>query len=277
MSRHHQEAQLTAENGSLVLQCGYDAGLVAAIKSQIPANERKFDPTRKAWIVAAQHGDLVAKMVTLYLGEMVYVPKVWASSQPEIKVLTLHYIGQTKPRQGYDERTALGLDAAGTWSAVFPENVLRTWFMGIANANSAITLYGVLGVTRSATEDEIKAAFRRLARQWHPDVCSEPDAKERFIEIKKAFDLLSDPNKRARYEVGLALEESLGRNSEISYSTDGFKPLLRCGHILAEGIDKVGRFNVTKILSWEDITDPQGRILVTSWPLGAKEPVLRWA
>jgi molecular chaperone DnaJ len=60
--------------------------------------------------------------------------------------------------------------------------------------------YDVLGVPRNASADEIKRAFRRLARQYHPDVSSEPDAEERFKEINEAYRVLSDEDKRAAYD-----------------------------------------------------------------------------
>jgi len=60
--------------------------------------------------------------------------------------------------------------------------------------------YDVLGVGRGAGNDEIKAAFRKLARQYHPDVNKEPEAEERFKEINEAYGILSDAAKRARYD-----------------------------------------------------------------------------
>ena len=60
--------------------------------------------------------------------------------------------------------------------------------------------YEVLGVGRNASEDEIKSAFRKLARQYHPDVNKEPDAEEKFKEINEAYGVLSDADKRARYD-----------------------------------------------------------------------------
>jgi molecular chaperone DnaJ len=60
--------------------------------------------------------------------------------------------------------------------------------------------YDILGIGRSASDDEIKAAFRKLARQYHPDVSKEPDAEEKFKEINEAYGVLSDPDRRARYD-----------------------------------------------------------------------------
>lgn len=60
--------------------------------------------------------------------------------------------------------------------------------------------YEVLGVSRDASEDEIKRAYRRLAKQYHPDVNKAPDAEEKFKEIQRAYEVLSDPDKRANYD-----------------------------------------------------------------------------
>lgn len=60
--------------------------------------------------------------------------------------------------------------------------------------------YDILGVSRTADKDEIKKAFRRLAREYHPDVSQHADAEARFKEINEAYEVLSDDEKRARYD-----------------------------------------------------------------------------
>jgi len=61
--------------------------------------------------------------------------------------------------------------------------------------------YATLGLPRGASDAEIKKAFRKLAQQWHPDVNQDPAAHERFKEINEAYQVLSDPDRRQRYDM----------------------------------------------------------------------------
>lgn len=66
----------------------------------------------------------------------------------------------------------------------------------------ATDYYAVLGVSRDAGPDEIKRAYRRLARELHPDVNDDPDTQERFKEVAAAYEVLSDPDKRRMFDLG---------------------------------------------------------------------------
>src|SRR5580658_4408790 len=79
--------------------------------------------------------------------------------------------------------------------------------------NTKPTYYEMLGISRSATPQEIRTAFRKLAMRWHPDRNpNDPDAEERFKEISGANDILSDEKKREAYDRTLSTE-SLGDSS----------------------------------------------------------------
>ena len=88
--------------------------------------------------------------------------------------------------------------------------------------------YATLGVPRTASQDEIKRAYRKLARKFHPDVSKEPDAESRFKEVAEAHEALIDPERRAAYDDisqrharGEAFEPPPGWDSGFEFSGRG--------------------------------------------------------
>ena len=67
---------------------------------------------------------------------------------------------------------------------------------------SAPDYYSILGVSRDASADQIKKAYRKMAMKVHPDVATDPDAEEKFKQVNEAYEVLSDPNKRAIFDRG---------------------------------------------------------------------------
>jgi DnaJ-domain-containing protein 1 len=255
-------------SNSLVLSCDYDPNFVDMFRNTVPASDRVFQKfykgQRNVWLIDAQYGEAIASLCEEFFGSVIYRPATGAAvAHTEQRILEVRYIGITKDRGGND-RSAMG-NCNDSWSVVFPEAVLRSWFDAPAQPTDSATLYQVLSVKQAATADEIKTAYRRLAKQWHPDVCKEVDAENQFKSINAAYQILSDPNKRMKYDAGLALEASLGRKQEATIINNGYRSPLRCGLIIAEGKESLGRFVVSKILAWEDITNGFGQTLVVSW------------
>ena len=62
--------------------------------------------------------------------------------------------------------------------------------------------YGLLGLDRGASQDDIKKAYRKIARELHPDVNPDPEVQNKFKEVTAAYDTLSDPQKRQQYDMG---------------------------------------------------------------------------
>ena len=88
--------------------------------------------------------------------------------------------------------------------------------------------YEVLGISKTANADEIKRAYRKKAKQYHPDICKEPDAEEKFKEVQEAYEVLSDDNKRAAYDRygHAAFEQGAGGAGAGGFGGFGFEDVL---------------------------------------------------
>jgi molecular chaperone DnaJ len=86
-------------------------------------------------------------------------------------------------------------------------------------------LYEVLGISKNASKDEIKAAYRKLAKQFHPDLNKAPDAEKKFKEVQEAYDILFDDQKRASYDQfgHAAFDQSAGGNPFQGGGFSGFQ------------------------------------------------------
>ena len=267
---------IEAVDGMLAFRTPYNPMLVDTLKLNVPATDRKWDKVGKVWLIDPAHGRRLQDLAEDFYGTRPALPVMNTGALAvAMRILEVRYLGRVKPRGGDDESAFAWTD--GGWNAVFPKAPLQAWFGAESRPGEAATLYSVLGLKREAAALDVKAAWKRLARQWHPDTCREPDAASQFRAIKEAYDVLSDAGKRARYDAGLALEASLRRQVDEygsatlveALAVQEWAPPLRCGYVLANGIVKLGRFVISEIFEWKDITRDDGAVLVSSWPNGA--------
>ncbi len=268
-----QTARIVQTANDLQFYSPYDRLLVADLKSRIPYNERRWDGNSKCWIVTPNNLNTLKMLCNHYLGAEPSIQGQLGTIQtkPQTKLLNVRYIGTPKDR-GNGEKSAFGHDGQD-WSIVFPELVLRQWFDGESATveTSDLTLYGVLNLKRDCAGTDIKSAWRRMAKRYHPDVNKDDDAAQMMQRINEAYEVLNNPLKRKKYDAGLVLAASLKDNTHTRRSAFDhiWRPPERCGFIMATGEYMLGRFVIKTIHQWEPIKDGYGRELVTSWPIGS--------
>lgn len=258
---------------------------IDALKAGIPPGSRKWgrDEGKMAWIVAAPYLDTVKQLCQQHFGQM---PLVTGQISSVVKAglysFELHYLGLPKPR-GDGSVSSMGWTEGG-WKALFELGVLAAWFGFAVPGESGYTgvdqssHYATLGVSRTADEAAVKSAYRRAARTYHPDVNKEPDAAAAFIAVKKAYDTLSDPGQRARYDMALVYAGSSATQPKARREMGDFswRPPVRCGRLSVEAAKVMGVYQLKRIVGWQDITNELGQTMVTYWPKGADHFEVRW-
>lgn len=259
----------------LALTTPYNGPFLTELKQLIPASERRW--RKPVWVVDPKHEQAVIALVKSYFSrcEIVNNPateNVGGLMLVEKRRARVEYVGSCKQRQG-GESSAFGW-VGGDWNIVFPESVLRDYFnAGPASPNSQTsetTLYGLLGIDQSATPEQVKSAYRHAARQWHPDVNNDPDAAQIFRRLSEAYNVLSEPRQRKRYDAGLALEHNHRNDGDVdsvfaAILQSAYRAPYTCGIVCFKGKRLLGRWIVDQIVSWEDIKNDQGQVMVSSW------------
>lgn len=282
--RAHEIPRLTWDaSGALEFRFSYNPMMVADLKATIPSSARRWNAAQRCWQVTPQYQQACIDIAQRHTGIYMQLP-IGAPPAPrtETRLLDVRYIGTTKDRGDGQPRSAYGW-CEGEWRVLLTERVLQAWFGGDIDDTpeqpaSSATLYGVLGIARTAANDDLRKAYRRLALQWHPDVSKEPGSEDMFKRIQHAYEVLRDGGLRARYDAGLLLEATMQVSAQqraqsaaaMAAVTVGYRSPLRCGLLLAEGVEQLGRFVVARIMAWEDIPGPNGTVLCTSWPAGAQ-------
>lgn len=293
--------KITIQNGYYVMKSPRDQKLIDALKSAINYTQRQWDSQQFAWVIHPKAINALIAAIERAGYERPDVPEMESNAIQAIitKTLMVEYVGACKERTDSGIISALGTTNAQNpwidqrenrpryqWHVEFPEAVLKAWFERKPTGDNVQTFYQVLCIFETATDGEIKSAHRRLARQWHPDVCAEPEAAEKFRELTDAYEILRNTGKRKRYDAGLFFEREAKKTHEPNESPylrgrrkfidDHFRSPLRCGLITAEGMQALNRFTLTKILSWDDIVNDAGRIMTTSWNKHTESIQIKW-
>lgn len=271
---------ITWEGGGYVVKFPYDQSFIERFKNLLNYKDRAYDKTRRAWIVSPDAIALAADLLNQHYGTTLEIPPATDAGSELTGDVRLEYLGAAKERAPGEAPSSMGY-ANGQWSVEIPQSVLEAFFAGRTDNKTAgpSTLFSTLLISEDADSQTIKTAYRRLARQWHPDVCQEPNAAEQFRAIQEAYETLSDNLKRGRYLAGLYFE----RQDRERWNAGKFHqrfvtyvPPLRCGVLNVTGVMRVGRLVVNKINAWADIVNDRGQVMVSSWPKGAEQFRISW-
>lgn len=263
---------VTEENGMIVFQGRYNATFHSLVKA-LPSTQRKYNGWNKTWsVVPSAAKDLIdtARLngVSFSIDSNV---KFTDDIQQGVFSFDLDYIGVPK-RRATGHYTAIGL-VNGEWNVVFPANVLLEFFGG----QIGITHYSVLGINENASPELVKRAYRRAARTYHPDINDDLDAAAQFIKVKQAYEVLSDPDLRARYDLGLYMQSKIdNRFDKNANIIDSWRPPVRCGKLTVRGTKGALGIEVEEILAWDDIV-VDGMTMVSRWDWKLQQVIKEWA
>lgn len=272
---------------SVKFTSSYDRVFINDFKSQVPQNKRKpvyANGKFSHWLVDKSELGKLEGLVDWHFNiklQTSHLIQGFTASQSYQRMLRVEYIGQIKERDdgtmsAYGMTTDL-IKLAGkkeplsidSWSIVFPEDVLKKWFLG-GNQSEKLnisTYYSLLNVPQSASQKEVKTAWRKMLMRFHPDYNKDGDAAQMTIKINDAYNILRNPKKRKLYDVGLQMEASLLQTNKPKNSSDFSLPI-RCGFIMATGHESAGRFIVESIDQWVDIVEG-GKTMVSSWDIAS--------
>lgn len=263
--------------GGYDLKSTYDAGFVEQLKLSIPARLRAWNPNRKIWSID-QTALLKLRQLLQQFGYQVTVHNApfvqnW---KPAVENIRVNYLGDVRTRIGGGVY-ASGLDERGEWLYRFSLPSIQNWLAGMAAKQApestpltAGTYYEILDVTESASDAELKAAWRRALKRYHPDINQSQDANEVMIVVSESYRVLSDPKLRRRYDAGRRLSKQAGpQQSRAQHSDPDIQLAIpdrwRCGYMRVLCVHDFKLVEVNEILSFQDIIDNQGRRMTARW------------
>lgn len=275
-------ATLIRQGNVIQVATPYHKEFVALLKEKVPSNARAWDGQAKVWNVDAKYFDAVKGLAELHF-DYVDVVHDRAQAKQMRQTILIEYLGRCKET---DWNVAFAnAQVNGAWNTRVSETVLRAYFENATRVNtSQTTLYQLLGAKSTASLDELKRAYFRAAKVWHPDLNADPDAAEMFRKVKSAWDVLENPLQRAKYDAGLKLQAvqvnvpSWQTLSLATYSDYGYRAPATCGLVDCEVEQGIKR-TITQIYDWQDDTRVIGGltlIRVASWDKQTQSVKTKW-
>ena len=278
---HSPDITVTVVEDGIEFIADYDPDMtplmLADMKRHIPPTHKRWDASRKVWIVAFEYAEILSQIIKDYYS-VYWPPHTWKIDQrkTETRRYFVRYIGTPKDH-GDGRLRSFGMTRQDDYELIFSLDVFLDFFQIKTPAKKPSlpkNHYERLNVVPAATAADIKKSYYRLARQYHPDVCQEPWANEVFAAYAESYEILSDRIMRKRYDLSLSwgndhdlpdpLETPADESAEFELPT-------RCGILVLQGYSMIGRFVVTKIVTWEPVKNDMGLTLETRWKQGKIE------
>lgn len=281
--------------GVYLINFAYDQRVVDLFKRHILPAHRSFKKDlNNGWLI---HPDAIEtaclQFEAVYGGKITRPAPIQNPIKPDVRVeiFRVEYVGSCHQRMANPKGisgpyySAYGAFSPKVWGVEFPEEVLKSFFGLSVNLNKQgiETFYQILLVQENCDFQSLKSAHRRLVRQWHPDLCKEPDANDRFRAIQEAYEILCDPIRRRKYDAGLFFERQ-NQGGDLAPDLNpfkdqwGYRSPLTSGLITVKGIQSsvMTRFLAHEILSWEDLKNDKDQVAVSSWKSGQETYQIIW-
>jgi hypothetical protein len=277
-----EPATFTLQGDTFQWRTKYNPDLVADMRLEIPNTAKAWHNggrDDRYWTISADYFEKAKELSTRHGYEVVITGGTLNQLKPGSHTFDLDYMGLVRDRSD-GTQTATGW-VNGYWNAVFKLDVLQEWFNFNAKPNVAASLYEVLslqqGLSGALFDKALKKAYRRYARTWHPDVCKEPEADEAFKRGQEAYERLSDPLFKAKYDAGLKFERDYPvEQGNWKGASIQWKPPVRCGKLTVLGLKVGDKYDIHKIVQWRDITNDRGETMISFWDISLDKFVTEW-
>lgn len=251
-----QEVLIEQMHTYLQVSFPYVKGLNNYVKKWIPSSERRYCPITKRWFFNKFYLNNVANGIKQF-GLFPVIVDLGGESGNNTQEFVIEYLKITYTKK---DGTFYKLYLRNRHIANLPDYQMKQWWLDNPYnkpkplSAEASNFYKLLEVDQHCKIEEIKESYRQLAMQFHPDTSTELDAHEIFVRLNSAYEVLTNPIKRKKYDAGITYARMINENGSSVTSRSRFtEPPVKCGRVKAVGKFHLGLFVIDKVLKWQDI------------------------